>query len=190
MSVEEALDALARLEQRVLADQVKVKVKGVFRPRVVLQASDGDVLCEIRSGLVFFGFPHQARCRVLETNISIWVTGFFEGSFSLLANGSSLLGVDHRPFSSRYLARDWEGVLYQLHRRGRPWDRQFELAEAVPGESLVRLGFAPLRCESSLSISPQTKMKPGVTVGVALLLYYNWYLSLRLATLSTGGAGG
>ena len=184
MPVEKVLDALIRLERRMKTEPVKAQVKGMFRPRIVLGTLDGDVLCEIRSGLIFFGVAHQARCNILETDASIHVAGFFTGSLGLRVDGSPVLGVEHRPFPSRYLVQDWKGASYQIRRRGRPWNRRFELAEAAPGESLIQFGFAPLRIRSSLSISPQADVEPGVVAGLTLLLYYEWYLGLRFVLLS------
>jgi hypothetical protein len=190
MSVERAFDALAHLERQALADQVTVKVKGIFRPKIVLEASDGDVLGEIRSGPVFNFLPHRANCRLGETDVSLDVSGFAERSLRLGVNGCPLLSVSKRMFSFYYLARDGEGNEYKLRQRGRPWDRRFELVAAAGGGDLLRFHSAPLRWESSLSIYPQDGLRPGLVGGLALLLYYHGYLSLRSLLLSGGAAGG
>jgi hypothetical protein len=189
VSVEGVLDALAQVEQRIQTEPMTARIKNLFRPRIVFYAPDGQVLGEIRSRLVFSG-PHQASLNVMGTDLSIRVSGLFEKSYSLQTNGSTLLDVNHKPFASRYLARDWEGRSYPLGRRGSPWRLRFELMEAAAGEGLVRMDFAPLRCKADLFVSPAAGMKAGVAAGLAMLLYYNWYLGLRFMILSTSSRAG
>lgn len=190
MSLEDALNVLVQLEQRVRANQARFKIRGIFRPRIVLEVPDGEIVGEIRAGAVCQGFSHKADCRVLETDMSIHTVGFFKRSYSLQSNGSSLLSVDTKLCSGRYFGRDWQETAYQLCQRGCPWSQRFELVNNGPEKNVIQFRFSPLHAESSLFVSLPGEIKPGLTVGLAILLYYNWYLSLRTGFLSMGGAGG
>lgn len=182
--------ALSQFEQRLLAGNVKASMKGLFRPYIIIHDATSEVHAEIRAGLVFARFPHRARCTVLGVEVALEVAGFLNQSSHLLVNGDSVLQVSHLAFSRRYVAQDWHADTYQLHHRGRPWARRFNLVRSAGEEELIRLECASLCRETILSIVARPELRPGVTAGLALLLYYNWYLSLRAAFLSAGGAGG
>lgn len=190
MSIETGSQALSQFERRLLAGNAKARIKGLFRPHIVIHDAASEVLGEIRAGLVFDRFPHHARCTALEVEMSLAVAGFLNQSSHLLVNGDPMLRVSHPALSRRYVAEDWQGDTYQLHRRGRPWHRRFNLMRSAGEEELICFECASLCRETVLSIVAQPELKPGVIAGLALLLYYNWYLSLRTAFISAGGAGG
>lgn len=181
---------LEQLEQQLSAGRVRIRIKGLLRPLIVLESVEGGRLGEIRAGPILDHWPHQARCRLFGTALTLEHRGFREQSLSLLLHGRLLLRVSHGLLSSLYSIQDAEGMSWEFRASGPPWRRRFRLAGDPPRDDVVQFRFFAARPEPSLSIAPPAGATPGVTAGAALLLFYSAYLSLRAGFLSIGGAGG
>lgn len=179
-----AREALRRLQERISHGDVVITRQGFFNWRLVFEGPSGETYCEVPLAPLLRTFNHSTNCTVLDTDLTLKFAGVCCRHVELLANGRVLFSLDKRAFRGNCVVADGEGTKIRLRQRGSFRQRAFELAHAPPTE-VFRFHFAPVRFKATMAISPTSEMKADAVAAAAILLCYDWLLSLRTMIVTT-----
>ena len=186
--VDQDFRALAELEQRMANEEVIIRRRGFLRGRILIEAPNGEVLCELLPAAILKTFHHVTTGQVFAAPLSVAASGFLTRTLTLRVGQAAFLRMQKRIFSNQLLLVDRQGRTWHVHLKGMPWKRRFALAEA-PGTALFRFQARSVFYKSSVSVTGERVLSPGTTAGLALLFYYNRYLWVRFLLLTSGGGG-